>query len=415
MARRLLSSSLAALAGVGLSAPLHAAAPEGDPLVFFVSEQLTYDDNLFRLRDSSELAERPDIEDRQDYINRLSAGVRARLQRGRQEALLTARVTDTSFKNNDRLDYTGGAGNLVANWYLGSRWSGKLTADYIRTLASYTNYQFTERDVVSSAGGELEGRYRLGPRFSLIAAGRTTRTEHGDQDREPENFEGNSGRAGIEFAPQPGERFILEYRYTEGRFPDRIASAGGSGRERDYDEDLANLRFEYEITSKLQFLGNAGYLERDYVIESANPGFDGAVWRGTLQWQPRTKLGIDIAAWRELKAYIDAESNYFVARGASFGPKWAPLAKLDFALEYVYETQDYIGSPTVTNDAGSQPVQTVDSGREDDVQAVRFSAGYAPRDNIELNLRWAYEERTSNRSLREHHANVVGLEARVVF
>jgi hypothetical protein len=363
-----------------------------DPLVFFLSEQLTYDDNLFR------------VGGRDD----------ARLQHGRQDLLLTARIYDTSFKNNDRLDYTGGAGNLAYHWALGSRWSGKLTADYIRTLASYTNYQFTERDVVASASTELEGRYQLGPRFSLIAAGRTTRTDHSDQDREPENFEGDGGRAGIEFMPRPGKRFILEYRYSEGRFPERIATATSNGRERDYDEDLLNLRVEYEITSKLHLLGNVGYLERDYVIESANPGFDGEIWRGTLEWQPRTKLGFDLSAWRELKAYIDAESNYFVARGISLGPRWQPLQKIQLGLEYIYEEQNYIGSPTLSPDLNT-PVLVTDAGREDDVQAARFTASYAPREHVDLNLRWSYEERSSNRPLREHHANVIGVEVGVVF
>jgi exopolysaccharide biosynthesis operon protein EpsL len=408
------SYSRLSVAAAMLLASIAHAQDDGDPFVFFVSDQITYDDNLFRLSDGEPL-QNGEIDDRQDYINRLTAGLRARMHAGRQELLLTARLSDTRFKNNDRLDYTGGAGTLVLDWQIGSRWTGKVSADYLRTLASYSNYQFTERDVVTSYGTEVEGRWQLGPRFGLIAGGRTTRTEHSDVDREPDNFEGDSGRAGIDFVLSPGRRLAVEYRYAEGRFPDRLSALGLASGERDYEEDLLNLRIEYEITSKLQFRGNVGYLERDYAIESANPGFDGEVWRATLEWQPRTKLGLELAVWRELKAYIDAESNYFVARGASLGPRWQPLEKLHFALEYGYEKQDYIGSPALDNDPASTPVLIADSGREDEVHVARFTAGYTPREQIELKLLWNYEERSSNRPLRGHDANVVGMEIRVVF
>ncbi len=392
-------------------------AESRDPLVFFASEQLSYDDNLFRLGDSPEQrAERPPVEHPQDYINRLSAGVRATLQQGRQDLLVTARINDVRFSNNDQLDHTGGAGAVVFNWELGSRWSGRASADYSRALASYTNYRFFERDVVSALSGEFEGRFRLGPHFRLVAAGRATRTDHSDSKRESGNFLGNSGRAGIEYSPLQGKLFLLEYRYSKGEFPDRIAVAGSTARERDYEDDVLNLRMEYELTSKLRFQGNVGFLERKYPFATDDTGFDGEIWRGTIDWQPRLKLGFELSAWREIKAYIDDESNYFVAKGVSFGPTWKPLTKVELALSYSYEKQNYIGTPKTSTDLTSPEAALIaDAGRSDDVRVARASASYAPRDYIELTLSWAYQERESNRALHGHDAQVAGMEARVAF
>lgn len=401
---------------LGLCLTGSAGAADADkPLVFFVSDQLIYEDNLFRLSEAA--AQDPLVQERDDYINRLSAGVRARMHMGRQDLLFNVRIDDVRFRNNDQLDYTGGLGNLVFNWELGSLWSGRVTADYQRSLASYRNYRFLARDVVTTAGGELEARFKLGPSFALVGGGRVSETDHSDVNRRGENFERQAARAGLEYSPRPGDSFTLEYRYLEGAFPDRVGLSVQDVRARDYDEDLFNLRVDYELTPKLHLLANLGHVERHYPFDASNSGFSGEVWRGTFEWRPRTKLGFDLSAWHELKAYIDAESNYFVADGASFGPSWKPLEKIEVALEYIYEEQDYIGTPTSSSFAPSvqPPILVSDPTRQDEVQTARLTAAYAPREFIELSLVWAYEERDSNRAVHVHDGQLIGMDVRIVF
>ena len=384
------------------------------PLAFFVADQLMYDDNLFRLPEPAlrDPNEQP-IEDTADYVNQLTAGFRTRLNFGRQDLRLTGRVNDVRFRNNDQLDYTGGAANLVLDWTIGSRWSGELSGDYQRSLASYTNYRFVERDIVEALGGELEARFELGPRFALLAGARARRTEHSDDERRAENFESNAAWGGIEYASSPTDRFILEYQVLEGDFPDSFAPGSIDARDRSYEETLINFRTEYEITSKLHFRGNVGNLERTYAPGSIANDYSSGIWRGTVEWQPRSKLGFELSAWRDLKAYVDAESDYFVADGASIGPKWSPSDKLAFALEYVYEEQNYIGTPILSG-TGEPGIET-DPGRIDEVDIARFTASYAPRDFLELDLTWAYIERSSNRPTREYDAQVASMALRFVF
>lgn len=415
--RERLSISACTMSLLFASGSALAQESEGDrPLVLFVGDQLMYDDNLFRLPDTArrDPSERP-VAHTEDYINQLTAGLRTRMHMGRQELRFIGRVNDVQFRNNDQLDYTGGAANLMFDWQLGARLSGQVSGNYERTLASYTNYRFFERDIVEAIGGELELRFELGPRFALLSGARSRRTDHSDDDRRAENFESDSGRVGIEYSSSASDRFIVEYRYLEGDFPDSFAPGSADARDRSYEETLLNFRTEYELTSKLHFRGNVGNLERTYPPTSITDDYSGAVWRGTLEWQPRSKLGFELSAYRDLKAYVDAESNYFVADGASFGPTWNPSEKLGFALEYIYEEQDYIGTPSPTTPGSDEPILEVDPGREDEVDVARLTASYAPRDFLELDLTWAYIERTSNRPTREYDSQVASMAIRIVF
>jgi exopolysaccharide biosynthesis operon protein EpsL len=396
------------LVGVLLSCLAPAArsqeTPDYDAFVFFLSEQIGYDDNLFRLSDS-ELAnhEQVLVQDTEDTINRLSAGMRAQVNVGRQDFSLNARINDLRFANNDQLDYTGGSGNFAWDWQAGTMLDGRAAAEYQRALASYTNYRYFGRDVVETLAGSGEARFKLGPRFALLGAVRSTQTEHSDVARQLEDFDSDSGRAGIEYLLPTGDRFVVEYRYLEGRFPNNNPLAP-EPLARDYDEDLINFRMEYEITSKLQFKGNLGHLEREYPHGSRN-GFSGETWRGTFLWQPRSKLGFDVSAWHELKAYVDSESEYFVADGFGLTPSWAPVDKVELQLALSYEDQDYIGTGALLTDAA----------RRDKEKSAKFSATYKPRSFLELNLLYAYQERSSNRELVEYDVQTAGAEIRFVF
>src|SRR5690606_35160102 len=193
--------------------PALAQPPEPEPaFVLFIVDELMHDDNLFRVPHESvnNPSLRP-IEHVEDYANQLTVGARARLQSGRQTLRVAARVSDVQFHRNDQLDYTGGQANLALDWELGSRLSGRVLGDYRRSLASYTNYRFFERDIVEAIDGALETRIGIGPRFALLSSVRARQTDHSDPERRSENFESDAASVGLEYAPSQTKRFALEY------------------------------------------------------------------------------------------------------------------------------------------------------------------------------------------------------------
>jgi hypothetical protein len=109
------------------------------------------------------------------------------------------------------------------------------------------------------------------------------------------------------------------------------------------------------------------------------------------------------AAWRELRAYTDIESDYFVSDGFSLGPTWSPVEKLTFALSVSYEEQEYIASRILD-------LEAIDVPRTDDVLSALATFTYRPRDNLAFELSYRGSDRDSNRVQRRYDAQTAGMQ-----
>ena len=391
-----------------LLAPLAQAADvsAADPFQFYLMDRYAYDDNLFRVapdrftNDPELIA--PKSED--DYVNSASAGVRIRLDQSRQVFHLDARIDDVRYTENDYLDYRGGNADLLWDWQLGRRLTGKFLGTYDRQQASLANYTFTGRDIVDTAGYGAEFRWAIGSRWRLLAAGAVIDTDHSAEERRVQNFESTTGRGGIEYQTPAGLMIALEYRVTSADFP--IAQALAGGAPRGYEEQVPGVRVIVPFTEKTRLVANAGYLDRDYDNPQSGD-YSGGIWRATLQWEPRAKITFDLKGWHELRAYTDAELDYFIADGVSIGPTWQPRPTLELAATYAYEKQDYTGVAPLLIDS--------DALREDTVRSAVFSIDYSPRELISLGLTYQWNDRNSNTLFRDYDASVVSAEVKLTF
>jgi exopolysaccharide biosynthesis operon protein EpsL len=400
-------SSLYIAAAILLAAQRSQGAVDAaDPFELYIADQYSYDDNLFRVPDDV-LAGDPSAiaaRDREDYINRASIGMRTRWDVARQTFAFGLRLDDVRFRNNDHLDHTGGSGNLAWDWRLGSNWSGRVNAQYDRALASFSNYRFFGRDLLDTYqyGGEL--RYQIGSRWTLFGAGLHAESQHSADVRRLDDFQSTSGRGGLEYRTPADNLLALEYRHTEADFPVAARLLGPDARR--YEEFVPIIRAEYAFTVKTRLQARAGYLDRKYA-DPATGDFSGEIWNATLSWEPRSGLAIDVKAWHELRAYADSESDYFVARGASFGPVWEPTTKLKVTAAVATEDQEYVGTGTTA--------PALEPRRNDDVRSGQIAIEYLPRDFLSFNLSARRIERTSNRDLHGYDSNLISAQVRITL
>jgi exopolysaccharide biosynthesis operon protein EpsL len=376
-----------------------------DAFQFFVMDRYLYDDNLFRVPDGA--VNDPAVTGREsedDYVNRASAGVRVRLDQSRQVFHADLRIDDVRYDRNDDLDHTGGSADLLWDWQLGKPLSGKFFGTYDRAQASLNNYRYFQRDIVETAAYGAEVRYALGSRWRLLALGARVDTEHGALDRQLENFESTTGGGGIEYATPAGTLIALEYKFTDGDFPEAEALAGAP---RGYKDRVPGVRVVLPFTEKTRLLVRAGYFDRDY-DNPASGDYSGGIYNATLQWEPRAKIEFDFKAWHELRAYSDAESDYFEADGFSITPKWRPRTKLELSAALSYENQDYLGNSLILD-----PIE--EAGREDTMKSALVSIDYTPRDLISLGLAYRWIDRESNRQFRDYGVNVLSAEFKLTF
>lgn len=373
-----------------------------DAAGFFVRGQFTYDDNLFRLPSDTGTLGAPLPQDLEtaDYVSRAVLGFAEQMHFGRQSLRVDLRADAVRFDRNDHLDHTAGRGRLAWNWRALGRLSGTLAADYRRGLADFANVRTaTEaelfKDMLETVDYSGEARVALGPRWALLGGLRRIETEHSAAQRRFDDFEANTAHAGVEYTTPADHRVALAYRFTEAQFPNLAALEQASYR-REYEQSMLLARTRYVATVRTAFDVEYGYTRRRH--PDGTPGeFSGNTWRAQIEWEPRVKFGTTLAAWREIKAYADAESDYFISDGFSIEPAWSPVRSLTFSMELSWEELDFLGS---------NPLLVEDQGRADTLRSVQANIVYSPRDHLRFDLSWRYIERDSNRPRSIYDANV---------
>jgi hypothetical protein len=380
---------------------------------FYLSEEVLYDDNVFRSADSEvetvpinpadpNSLTRPVA--REDYSNRVTLGLGNDFNMGRQSLKLRGRVYDVRYDDNDYLDYTGGDASAMYDFRLLTALSGRLSGTYIRTLADFANNLSNARDLIESVNYNGSLRYEIGPRWSLSASGGRIETQHDLTIRRTENLEANVGRFSLDYATPSFHSFGLEYRYVDATFPNAIVAPGANASGSDYEENSALAHFTYTATIRTQIRLTGGYVERERPADS-QATYSGDIWRAEIDWKPREKFSTVLAAWRELRAYTDAESDYFISDGYSISPSWSPTEKLLFALAVSYEDQEYLTTRTVE-------AVPIDGRRNDDLLSGLFTFTYKPRDQLAIELSYRGSNRDSNRVNRAYDAQTAGLSVR---
>lgn len=391
---------LAAVSTVLCNAALAAQPDEKKEEHLYLSEQFLYDDNLFRDAESTGVP--PGAVSREDYVNRITLGLGNDFHMGQQTLRLKGRVFDVRYQDNDYLDYTGGDASAAFDFNALTALSGRLSATYNRTLADFANTLGTQRDIIEGTNYSALVRWAIGPRWSVSASGGRIETEHDLAVRQNENLEADVGRVSIDYATPSFHSFGVEYRYIDAKFPNAIIAPGASESASDYEENAALARFTYTATVRTQFRVSAGYVERE---RPADPDgrYSGDTWRAEIDWKPREKFQLLLAAWSELKAYTDVESDYFISDGYSLSPTWSPTEKLSFALTASYEDQEYLNT---------RDLELLDGQRNDDVLAGLFTLTYKPREPLAIELSYRGSDRDSNRIARRYDAQVAGIAIR---
>ncbi len=317
---------------------------DGDSYGFYVADQFQYDSNLYRLPanfGSIATLVSPRAS-RADEINSVSVGGDGQVALGRQRFTLNLRADNNRFGHNRDLNNTSGYANLFWNWQVGSHLSGLLQADYNHALASFGETRTFGRDLVDSTHVFGNGRYQIGPRWSLYAGASNTNLSHSAPQTRFNNFHLKEADLGIELATNVNNTFSLQYRHADGRFPSsNLFTLNNVSFTPSYLEDSTRFIVRYAFTDKTQLDANAGYYKRKFT-ETQVGNISGNFWRATLTWLPTEKTQLLFAGWHELHAYLVTESDYFVSQGGSVTAVWNVTEKLKLDFPLSYEKQNYI-------------------------------------------------------------------------
>jgi exopolysaccharide biosynthesis operon protein EpsL len=372
---------------------------------YFVGAGILYDDNLFRQPAGSNLSAGPTPLHRQDEIERLSAGIQGSWALARQNFELKAHADENRFQQNDNLNNLSGNAALTWDWRLGHRWYGQVGTDYARSLANFANNLVLDKDLLTQRGSLAGATFELGPHWYIHGDVRWASASHSAAVRRVDNDNIRTQKFGVELKLSSTDSVGWNYRHGNADYSGGLLVANAGSIDRSYDESSSVIWLKYALSGKTDLNCEGGYLRRNYP-NAAIGNFSGATARGTLTWHPGAKTSVALTGWRNLTAYIDAESDYFVTRGASITPSWAPTGKITTSVAVSWERQNYIGS---------NPTIAADPLRRDTVKSVQANATYAPVRALQLDLSYRREQRDSNRATLAYADNLAVLGVRFMF
>ena len=367
------------------------------PRNLWVQGGLLRDDNILR-RDAGGVES--------ETVARFGAGVSvdARLW-GRQSIYLEARGDTYKFQKFSELDHFayGLLGEL--RWEAGNQLSGTLGYGRRHYLTSLAGRLTVLRDPITANDYFASAGYRLTPRWRLHGA--LDRLERDRREFAAADTRVISAVGGIEYVTTSGNTIGVEARRAQGDAPvAELIDPLGIAVNNDYEERGIAGVLTYRPSEYLRVAGRLGQTERTYT-ELPGRNFEGTTGRLDVEWRPGNKTRLGFATYRAPRSIIDVGASHVVVSGISFGPSWAPTAKLVFGARIIKEDREYAGDPGTA--LGVIPL------REETVRAWRFTAGWEITRHYQLAAAFETGERRANVPGIDYDFNTVMANLRYNF
>jgi len=253
----------------------------------------------------------------------------------------------------------------------------------------------------------VNGAWRIGPSMRARGAVDAVRGKHEDPALAAANSRALSGTAGLDYVTALGNSAGVEYRLTRANYPTNELVGGTTLVDNEFTErEIAGV---VVLVAGPTLTGNArlGHTERKHK-QFPERDFSGTTWRGTLDWTPFQKTGLEFSLYHEPRSIIDIAASYVLVTGWTFGPRWAPTEKLVFYAFAVNERQEFKGDPNLVLVPGT-PL------RDETVKAVRVGGGWEVQRFVNLSLGLEHGTRSSNALLRDYDYTSVMARAEFRF
>jgi hypothetical protein len=312
----------------------------------YVGARSVYDDNVFRLPAPDLVPPNPSVVSRNDVINTVTAGVDSHWSVSGEGLELLARADENRYVHNTYLDNTSGAAALIGHWQFGSRFTGQAGATYDRKLADFGSYHqlalnfLLPKDIYNNYKFYATGQMALGSGWQLSAEALEVKVSHTDDPLD--KYTGSTGLLSVAYNTPGGSSFAVNYRATNGHYgyPGFIDNV--TPFNRNFQERTATADVLVPLGSTVVATASAGYISHHYTV-ATNFDFSGAIWNAALVFHSTERTQLLLMSSRNVYAYVDAASEYFVSEASRAIARWGPTAKLSVELQYSREDQRFIG------------------------------------------------------------------------
>jgi hypothetical protein len=328
------------------------AVPEPGPtevlapgLTYSIGDQFLWDNNLFRVPEGYSIPENLGRGySHEDHINSAGISLNGNWAFDRQSVDILARVSHNTYARYGFLDNTSEVAHLYWDWAIG-RLSGRLGANDDHELINFSYARLFAKDMVNTDGYFASGRFEINPVWALTASASKGATNHSLASFASSDGRSTLGSFGLEYTASQAMTIELQYKYTDGGYPEATAvaveTAGG------FHDDTTRILLHYEPSDATLVLANVGYVQRSYASGGLE-AYSGDIWHASLKWDPSAHTEIQIAAGRDLTSWVDAVNEYFINQERSLIATWNPREYLGLSLVLEWQNEDYVPHTTAT-------------------------------------------------------------------
>lgn len=273
---------------------------------------------------------------------------------GRQMLRLEGRVDGALYNRFSEIDNLGYGASGEWHWELGNDLSGTFGVTRRRYQRSLAYLRAPVRDMITETQYLANGAWRLGPSFRARAGAEWRRTEL--QVGLVNELNTTTGVAGLDYISGSGNLLGLEYRAMRGNAPvSQLIDPLGIFVDNSFNQQTVAVTTGY-LNAFFRVGGYVGWTKRTYTQVAARD-FGGTTWRASADWIVTPKTALGFQTWNEPLSIIDIAATHVVSRGISFGPGWAPTAKLSFTARLMRERRDLSGDPGTALAPGIFPLR----------------------------------------------------------
>lgn len=393
----------AAVAGLLASTP--AAALFNDYFEIWAAENVTRDTNVFRL---SEKLPPSSIgaNQRGDTIFTTHLGVSAGIPISQQRLEAAYTWYQSRYRQFSDLDFTGHTARAAWNYNVQNKLTGVLSFTESEGLASFSNIQTRDKDLVTVRQAQGTTAWMLTPRWRANGRLAAVQTEHSNVARRINDIESESAEAGLSYVTPQDNLVGGAFRYEHGRAPhgNTLPTNPFFGRsfDNEYDQYSAGVTTTWNLSGHSRFDGRLELVRRSYK-EFTGRNYTGPIVRALYKWMPTPKTTVDFGFVREIGPAEEIQTSFVLVTGGYIRPQWAVTEKVTLQGNLEYNVWDYRADPLTGGDFTHRQ------------RLIGASVQWKPWQRVWLQAGANREVRTSSLPFGDYETTVAFIEGRIGF
>ncbi len=362
------------------------------------------DNNLFRQSTKGE----------SDTIQTTSLTMALNKPFAQQRFSLDMTLIDSRYSKNDYLDYLAKNYNGAWNWALTHRLTGVLSSSRTEAQNSFVDYSSVtperRKNIRQTDVNHFGAEWQVRGGWRLLGGLTNNKQGNSQTFSQQSGFTLNTWEAGGKYIWPSGSFLQLLQREGAGEYKDQqlitfdlVPAPFNPQRDTNFRQIETETRFYVPLNGLSSLSAKLAHQAREHEHFSAR---DYAVYVGRLDytWQPTGKLSLTSGLRREVAAFQDFASSYYLSDGVNLQPAWQISAKTIMRLNFDWQQRRYDGALI----AGLPE-------RRDTLQSIRLGIDWLPVRWATLTTSIQRDNRNSNQDNFDFSANMFSLNARLNF